>query len=216
MIWLASWFARDPPHRSALFVKTDNLGDFVLWLLAANTLRSRCATGANELPVRQRVTIATLRRRAKSWQNSMLTRQQLISASWPVIDQGVVSLGAFLLSIILARQLPPAEYGIFALLFGGLLTLQMVNTTLLFHPLSVRFALADEGKQARLLAATAALVAITYIPLSAVIGATLLFFGCGDLLPSTIAWFVLWQMQEAMRRGLLAGPERIHECRGWP
>jgi hypothetical protein len=133
-----------------------------------------------------------------------------------VIDQGFVSLGAFLLSIILARQLPPAEYDIFALLFGGLLTLQMVNTTLLFHPLSVRLALADEGKQARLLAATAALVAITYIPLSAVIGATLLFFGCGDLLPSTIAWFVLWQMQEAMRRGLLAGPERIHECRGWP
>jgi O-antigen/teichoic acid export membrane protein len=121
-----------------------------------------------------------------------------------VIDQGVVSLGAFVLNIILARRLPPAEYGVFSLLFGGLLSLQMINSALLFHPLSVRFGLADEKKQAQLLAATAVMLAFALLPLSFLVGAALLVFGRGDLVPSAIASFVLWQMQEAMRRGLLA------------
>ena len=42
-------------------------------------------------------------------------------SSWTILDQGVVSLGAFLLNIVLARHLPPAEYGMFALIIGSLL-----------------------------------------------------------------------------------------------
>ena len=58
--------------------------------------------------------------------------------SWTFLDQGVVSAGAFIVQVTLARRLLAVDYGVFALVFGGLLTLQLCNATLLFHPMSVR------------------------------------------------------------------------------
>jgi O-antigen/teichoic acid export membrane protein len=127
------------------------------------------------------------------------------NAYWTLLDQGIVSLGSFIVNIFLARDLSPTEYGIFALLWGGLLALQQINAALVFHPMSVRLVVADGEHHKQLLNSSAALATLACIPQCIVLSLTLLTFGRGDILPSAVTWFILWQMQEAMRRGLFAG-----------
>ena len=134
----------------------------------------------------------------------MMPRLQFVRATWTVADQGVVSLGAFLANIALARQLPPAEYGTFAILFGSLLSLQLVNACLLFHPVSVRLVVATGEVHATLLRTTLALVLLMCVPLSLALAGGLLLFDRADLVMPTLSVFVLWQVQESMRRSLFA------------
>src|SRR5271170_6186042 len=56
---------------------------------------------------------------------------------WAFIDQGVVSLGNFMATVMLARALKPGEFGIFALLFGSILFLNTVHAALVTYPLSI-------------------------------------------------------------------------------
>jgi O-antigen/teichoic acid export membrane protein len=134
----------------------------------------------------------------------MSVKQHILRASWTLIDQGVVSLGNFLVNVFLARVLMPAEYGTFALLMGGLYTLQIVNISLVFYPMSVRLALARGDDRRSLLGTAIVLVAFSLLPLCIVLALTLLAFNLGDIVPSALACFILWQLQEATRRGLLA------------
>ena len=52
---------------------------------------------------------------------------------WSLADQGAVSLGNFLTNILLARALAPAEYGIFALVFGLLLALSSIHAAVVIY-----------------------------------------------------------------------------------
>ena len=70
---------------------------------------------------------------------------------WTLLDQGVVSLGTFLLSVLLARHLAPAEYGVFALLLGMLLLAQVINSSLIFYPMSIRSAVLPALARPRLI-----------------------------------------------------------------
>ena len=135
----------------------------------------------------------------------MRDSSHFLNASWTLLDQGVVSLGSFIVNIFIARELSPMEYGTFALLWGGLLGLQQINAAFVFYPMSVRLVVAKGEQHKRLLNISAVLVALACIAQCIVLSLTLLAFGRGDLLPSAVAWFVLWQMQETMRRGLFAG-----------
>src|SRR5688500_3853434 len=99
----------------------------------------------------------------------MFKRWQLPASSWSVIDQGVVSLGTFLVNIILARQLSPHEYGLFALLFSVFFILQTVNGSLVLYPLSVRGGAADMADRTRLIAAGLTIVLISALPLGIVL-----------------------------------------------
>lgn len=54
-----------------------------------------------------------------------------------VLDQGLTSGGTFLLSLLLARWLPPSEYGAFAIGVSALLFLAGVQNALVIEPLSV-------------------------------------------------------------------------------
>jgi O-antigen/teichoic acid export membrane protein len=127
-----------------------------------------------------------------------------LKASWTLIDQGIVSLGSFIVNVFLARQLAPTEYGTFALLWGGLLVLQMVNSSLILYPLSVKLVVTQGEQHNRLLGTSVALVAFACIPQCVVLSLALLAFGRGDILSPALAWFVLWQLQETLRRGLFA------------
>ncbi|MDN3568884.1 hypothetical protein ACFQY5_13315 [Paeniroseomonas aquatica] len=135
----------------------------------------------------------------------MRIRPQLRHASWTLIDQGIVSAGMFAISILLARWLPPADYGIYGLLLGAMFGLQLVNATLLFHPLSVLLLQAPEAERPALLRSAVLLVAAAAAALGLPLGLGLLAFGLGGLVLPALACFLLWQLQEAMRRGLLAG-----------
>jgi O-antigen/teichoic acid export membrane protein len=134
----------------------------------------------------------------------MWDKPTLMRASWTVIDQGIVSVGTFLASILLARHLPATEYGTYALLLGGMFALQLINATVLFHPLSVLLVLANKAEQPRLLKTTLVLITSLSAVLGAFLGFALLLFGRSDLILPALSCFLLWQLQEGMRRGLLA------------
>ena len=57
---------------------------------------------------------------------------------WSVCDQAVVSLGTFLTNIILARNLPATDYGIYTLLWVTALFLNRVHSSLVTQPLSIQ------------------------------------------------------------------------------
>ena len=50
-------------------------------------------------------------------------------ASWMLVDQCVVSLGNFVLNVQLARGLPAANYGKFALFLGAIFVLRLSAST---------------------------------------------------------------------------------------
>jgi O-antigen/teichoic acid export membrane protein len=125
--------------------------------------------------------------------------------SWSLVDQGVVSLGTFLVSITLARKLSSPDYGGFAVLLTVAFNLQLLNIWLVAYPLGVRLADAKGVERARLSTSSLVLVALLCVPISAIIGAALAAFGRADLILPAIAWFALWQIQQATRRALFAG-----------
>ena len=134
----------------------------------------------------------------------MQVSEPLRRAVWTLTDQGVVSLGAFLVNILLARFLSPSEYGVFALLFGALLGLQVINGSLLFYPLSIRAAVASDAKKAKLIGLTVVSAGLISLALGGVLCVVIIAFGRGDLVLPVAAWFLFWQLQEALRRGLFA------------
>lgn len=124
-------------------------------------------------------------------------------AAWTVLDQAVVSGGTFAVSVLLARGLPPHEYGAYVLLLSGMLMLQLFNATLLFHPFSVRMPVADRAEQPALLSATLALVALLSTGLGGLLALALVALGRAELVPAALCAFIAWQVQETLRRGLL-------------
>lgn len=138
-----------------------------------------------------------------SIESGMFGRVHFFRASWTLIDQGVVSVGSFTVNIVLARLLPPADYGTFAVIFGALLMLQVFNTTLIFYPMTIRIA-APGSDSRELMGASFVLLLGLLIPLSAAIAIGLLLFREGGLVVPIVSWFIAWQLQETFRRVLFS------------
>ncbi|MFD1303372.1 hypothetical protein [Methylobacterium marchantiae] len=122
----------------------------------------------------------------------------------PLVDQAIVSLGTFILGIMLARVLVPAEYGAFALLFGTLFVLQIVNATLVFYPMAVRCSVAEPARTEILVRASLVIVAALCGPLCAILALVNVATGRLDLILPSILYFLSWQAQEHCRRALFA------------
>jgi O-antigen/teichoic acid export membrane protein len=127
----------------------------------------------------------------------------LFRMSWTLVDQGVVSLGSFAVNIVLARILPPSDYGVFAVIFALLLMLQVFNTTLIFYPLTIKIAALTETRD-DLIWRTLLLLLVTLLLLAATIAAGLVAFGESGLVIPVLAWFIAWQIQEGLRRILFS------------
>jgi hypothetical protein len=56
---------------------------------------------------------------------------------WAFFDQGIVSIGNFITTLLLVRALRPGEFGIFALLFGSIIFFNTVHAALVTYPLSI-------------------------------------------------------------------------------
>src|SRR3954469_12892194 len=56
---------------------------------------------------------------------------------WAIADQGIVSLGNFLTTIILARTFGPEVYGVWSIIFGFMLFLNNLHASLIIYPLTV-------------------------------------------------------------------------------
>ena len=125
---------------------------------------------------------------------------------WALSDQAVLSLGNFLTSLALIRHLPPATYGVYALVFGTLLFLVSLHAALVTYPLSLKAAAASEGDDAvrRLCASSLGLTAALWLPLAIGLVAALLFLRRPDLAPWACAALLAWLLQETLRRTLMA------------
>lgn len=125
--------------------------------------------------------------------------------SWTIADQMVVSGGTFLVNLLLARQLPAEEYGVFAVLLGGMLTLQLPCGALLLYPLSVQLQAMDgRVERGMLMRSTLVLVLLLALVLGAVLAPVLIAFGRAELALPALLCFVFWQLQEATRRSLFS------------
>lgn len=134
----------------------------------------------------------------------MRVSAHLVRSSWTVLDQGVVSLGAFLLNIVLARHLAPAEYGGFALVLGTLILVQQISGSLIFYPMSIRCTVLAKGERQRLIGRSLVLLGLLCLPIMGVVGAGLIAMDRAELLVPLLTYFAIWQAQEALRRGLFA------------
>jgi O-antigen/teichoic acid export membrane protein len=123
---------------------------------------------------------------------------------WAIADQGVVSLGNFLTTIILARTVSPHEYGVWTVTFGLILFLNVLPASLITYPLVVRLASQNEDRAGELIVAALVLTTVLALPQMLVLfcvssligGAALALWACFGLL--------LWQVQETTRRVLMA------------
>ena len=131
-------------------------------------------------------------------------RKELHGAFWTLADQGAISLGFFLLNVQLARDLDSSEYGTFALLLGGYFLVQHFNASLIFYPLILRLAAYKEDRASDLILISVALTAASSFAFSAIVGACLSAFGRPDIAAAAALYLVLWQLQDVLRRTLLA------------
>jgi O-antigen/teichoic acid export membrane protein len=126
-----------------------------------------------------------------------------LQSFWAIADQGVVSLGNFLTTIILARSLAPAAYGLWSVIFGLILFLNVLPASLVNYPLSVRMAARDDSS-GQLVKAALGVTALLAVP------QVLLLFTVSSLVAhsalglSAGVCLLLWQLQETTRRALMA------------
>ncbi|MBB6254199.1 hypothetical protein [Nitrospirillum iridis] len=114
-------------------------------------------------------------------------------------DQAMVSFGNFALNVTLARALPAADYGAYSVVLSFILVLNTLHQALITYPLSVQTA--PSGRPLAVALLLTPLCVLAFLPLLA--GATA-SVGQLNLLPAAAAALICWQMQEVVRRALLA------------
>jgi O-antigen/teichoic acid export membrane protein len=126
------------------------------------------------------------------------------STGWAISDQAVVSLGNFLTTIILARNLYDRDFGIYAVIFGLLLLLNSCHAALIVLPLSVKgvgLDLRSLGTLSSSCLLLSAGLAVIFLP---VLGLACWLTGKTVLVLSVGAALICGQQQETTRRTLIA------------
>jgi O-antigen/teichoic acid export membrane protein len=124
---------------------------------------------------------------------------------WAIADQGVLSLGNFLCGWILARHLPEAEFGTYALVVMTII-LQLNNLHIAFvgFALTVRGATLEEHALRRLTGVSLAITGGVLVVGMVTIVTGLIIFQHTYVIPFAIFALVGWQLQETVRRALIA------------
>src|SRR5579864_7820127 len=92
-----------------------------------------------------------------------------IQGVWSLADQGSVSLGAFLSSLLLARTLVPSEYGVYVLIINLALFMNNVASAVVTYPLSIRGAVIDAAGLRELTFEALCVEGILLVPVAAII-----------------------------------------------
>lgn len=121
-----------------------------------------------------------------------------------VADQGLASFGNFVTNILLIRVLSLDDLGKFGILFEAILFFNSLQAALVVYPLSVRAGALDEREMRRL---TTVSLGITTL-LAIVLGLVMMGVGAilvpGELAAMAGLALMLWQLQELLRRALIA------------
>jgi O-antigen/teichoic acid export membrane protein len=126
------------------------------------------------------------------------------TAVWALADQAVISLGNFLTNIILARHLAPSVYGVWWWVFNVILFLNSLHASLVCYPLTLKAATEDEaylaGRARRSMSLTLFMTPLMAAGLVSVSAAT----GRWSVLPFALVALLTWQLQETLRRSMMA------------
>ena len=140
-----------------------------------------------------------------SWRQILRRRLTVdLGGFWAIADQGVVSLGNFLTTIILARAVSPTAYGVWSVTFRVILFLNVLPASLITYPLYVRLAARDDTGVDELIRAALALTALLALPQALILVASSSLFGSFALGLWAGCALLLWQLQETTRRALMA------------
>lgn len=123
---------------------------------------------------------------------------------WSLADQGAVSLGNCLTNIFLARALVPADYGVFALVYGMLVLMNTYHSCVVVYPLSLSGAAGTIEELRRHVRRSICLTLLLAFPLGLVVLGAALFLGKPEITLWVIVAVFCWQVQETLRRGLMA------------
>jgi O-antigen/teichoic acid export membrane protein len=123
---------------------------------------------------------------------------------WALTDQGIVSLGTFLTNVEMARSLPPAEYGIFALICGVFNFLNSLHSALIVVPMTTRGSWMETPQIQRVVTGSMALTVLLFLPQGLVVVAATWAVGRPQLAPWALVALILWQFQETVRRAFMA------------
>jgi O-antigen/teichoic acid export membrane protein len=122
---------------------------------------------------------------------------------WSMADQGAVSLGNFLTSILLARRLAPAEYGIYALLLATVFVLNSVQAAVITYPVSLEGAAESESDLQRRAGGSLVLTMLLAVALTAVLVVATFVLKRPAIWPYAAVALICWQAQETARRALM-------------
>lgn len=122
-------------------------------------------------------------------------------AAWAVIDQGIVSVGTFAVTVLLARRLPASQFGVFGVLLGIQVTALTVHTSLIGVPLMVLTG--RSSRQSHLPTVALGLAAIATAVFTAALGVAVFVLGRPGLLPWAAFALVWLEVQETLRRSLM-------------
>lgn len=123
---------------------------------------------------------------------------------WALVDQGIASLGTFLVGVMLARAVDPEEYGAYAIILGILFFLNVFHNALITYPLSIQGATLSESELGKLAGANILWTLVTSTPLSIGMAAVVLVVSDASVVPWTVLALFAWQFHETARRSLMA------------
>lgn len=124
---------------------------------------------------------------------------------WILADQGVVSLGNFLTNVLLARNLSLTEYGAYAFVLVTLIVLNIVQSSLITHALFIEGAESNQDELRRLTSISLVITLFSVLLVGGlVIGVVVVALGRPELAPWVLCALLLWQLQDSIRRGLMA------------
>lgn len=121
-----------------------------------------------------------------------------------LMDQAVVSGGNFLTTLVLARTLMPADYGLFSLLFLSLFGINTCHSSLVVYSLTLRGAVAEKQDLGRLTFSALLHTLLLSLPLSLMLSIVAIVLHHAELCLVLAAAMLAWQLQETTRRILLA------------
>jgi O-antigen/teichoic acid export membrane protein len=133
-----------------------------------------------------------------------LQRFRCNAGVWSIGDQAAVSAGNFVTSVLLARALAPAEYGVYALLFAFIIALNGIHAALVTYGLSLHGAAQPQEILERLCGQSLALTLVLSTALGFVIVGVALALHQPAAAPWAFLALLCWELQETTRRALMA------------
>jgi O-antigen/teichoic acid export membrane protein len=122
---------------------------------------------------------------------------------WALSDQGISSIGNFFTAVYLARVLGASEYGLFALLYGGIVLANSLHAGLVVYPMQV-LAAQEQSRAGLVFRSGMRMTILVGAMLGLVVGALTFVLHRPALFGSVFFATLAWQLQETARRALLS------------